>query len=196
MGMTINGTREKVLAVAEEMLYQGGYTQTSIEDIIARAKVSKSNFYYHFRSKEELGMAVLERRMQEFDHSLRATLNDDALPPRERLARFLEQVIRAQEETLQKGGCPFGNLVVEMSERSERFRCRLSGMFNALVDRLTEVIRLGQQEGVFREDVPARDLGALVLHTLQGMQLITKCEKCVDGSRRSARVLRILLERV
>jgi TetR/AcrR family transcriptional repressor of nem operon len=185
MGMTINGTREKVLAVAEEMLYQGGYTQTSIEDIIVRARVSKSNFYYHFRSKEELGMAVL-----------RATLNDDALPPRERLARFLEQVIRAQEETLQKGGCPFGNLVVEMSERSERFRCRLSSMFNALVDRLAEVIRLGQQEGVFREDVPARDLGALVLHTLQGMQLITKCEKCVDGSRRSARVLRILLERV
>jgi len=171
------------------MLYRSGYNGVSVDDIVAASGVSKSNFYYHFPSKEDLGLAVLSARRDVLEQLMDATLRDKERSPATRLAAFFAAILDHQESELDRHGCPFGNLVAEMTEHSERIRCFLSGLFADLTREIAEVIRLGQVTGDFRDDVAAEDLASLALQTLQGMQLIIKCDRDPRPARTSGSVL-------
>src|SRR5438552_44335 len=112
------GSKAKILETARELFYRNGYLATSVDDIIEAARVSKSNFYYHFKSKEDLGIAVLELRREEFRGGLDRTLRDMRATPMARLEEFLDLLARGRERQ-SAAGCPFGNMVAEMAERSE-----------------------------------------------------------------------------
>src|SRR2546421_3595839 len=129
-------SREKILLVSREQFYRNGYLATSVDDIIAEAKVSKSNFYYHFKSKEDLGIEVLQERREEFAAELDRLLAADVGTPRERLHGVVDFMVEAQDSRLDKCGCPFGNLIAEMAERSERIRGALSCMFAGMTSRI------------------------------------------------------------
>src|SRR3954463_9163190 len=108
-------SRDKILDVSTELFYRNGYQATSVDDIIAQAKVSKSNFYYHFKSKEELGLEVLNQRRMELEKSLDCMLGDCEQCSKARLLKFVDFLVDSQEAELAKCGCPFGNLVAEMA---------------------------------------------------------------------------------
>src|SRR5690348_5565070 len=112
MGM---GSRAKILQEARDLFYRNGYLATSVDDIIAAADVSKSNFYYHFKSKEDLGIAVLDSRCEEFERLLAGTLCNSLLPPTGRLRSFVT-LVSGVTDSHGPGGCPFGNLIAEMSD--------------------------------------------------------------------------------
>jgi AcrR family transcriptional regulator len=78
-------TRQRVLAEAQRLFRERGYAATSLEQIAEAAEVTKGAIYGHFASKEDLMLAALEAAPAP-DYS--ATLDDRALPPRERLAKF------------------------------------------------------------------------------------------------------------
>lgn len=185
--------RERILHTAVEMLYRRGYNGTSVDDIVRAAGVSKSNFYYHFPSKEDLGIAVLSLRRDEMEHLLSETLHDRDRGPLSRLAAFLAALLDHQEAELDRNGCPFGNLVAEMTEHSERIRCFLSGLFADLTSAIAEVVRQGQSVGDIRTDVSPTELATLIVQTLQGMQLIVKCEKDSRPARKTGSLLIELL---
>jgi TetR/AcrR family transcriptional repressor of nem operon len=182
-------SREKILDVSLELFYRNGYQATSVDDIIALAKVSKSNFYYHFKSKEDLGLVVLNQRREDLMRSLDCMLGDCDECPKERLLRFVDHLVDTQEAELKKGGCPFGNLVAEMADHSERFRCYLVDVFGGLTTRIVSVVEDGQQHGAFRSDISADDVAALFVQATQGMLLMTKCQKSVETLGRGARLL-------
>ena len=52
-------TRERILEAAARLFYQYGYNATGVEKVIKEAGVNKGNFYYYFKSKEELGLETL-----------------------------------------------------------------------------------------------------------------------------------------
>jgi AcrR family transcriptional regulator len=52
-------TRLMILEKAFELIYAKGYQTTSIDDIIATTKVTKGAFYYHFKTKDEMGLAII-----------------------------------------------------------------------------------------------------------------------------------------
>jgi AcrR family transcriptional regulator len=54
------GTRERILAVAAELFTEQGYDGTSLREIADRLGFTKAALYYHFRSKEDLLVALLE----------------------------------------------------------------------------------------------------------------------------------------
>src|SRR5438876_11299640 len=83
------GSKPKILDAAREMFYRSGYLATSVDDIIAGAQVSKSNFYYHFKSKEDMGIAVLSSRCGEFESVIAATLCNQSLPPNQRFSELV-----------------------------------------------------------------------------------------------------------
>ncbi len=181
--------RNRILQTAGEMLYRQGYNSTSVDDIAAAAGVSKSNFYYHFPSKEDLGLAVLAVRREQLERLLLDTLHDETLAPIVRLRRFVGALLDRHETQLERRGCPFGNLVAEMTEHSERMRCFLSGVFGELTADLSRVIREAQANNEVRSDADADELAVLLVQAIQGMHLIVKCDRDSDSARTSGKVL-------
>src|SRR5437899_2775144 len=99
------GSRERILQSARSLFYEVGYQATSVDDILKQCGVAKSNFYYHFRSKEELAFAVLEAQIADFEALVTRSLRNSALTPSERIARFFDQICQAQVKVQKMAGC-------------------------------------------------------------------------------------------
>ena len=57
-------TRRKIMDVAQEAILAKGFDATSIEEIVASSEITKSGFFYHFRDKNALAHALIERHIE------------------------------------------------------------------------------------------------------------------------------------
>lgn len=60
-------TRERILDIAQSAVLAKGFAGTSLDEIICEAEITKSGFFYHFRDKNDLAKALLERYLAEED---------------------------------------------------------------------------------------------------------------------------------
>jgi TetR/AcrR family transcriptional regulator, transcriptional repressor for nem operon len=113
MPKTKADSRTRLLQAAEKTTYLYGFGSTSIADIAEEAKVPLGNVYYYFKTKDEIGGAIVELRVSRFKELLREL--DQAESPKERLCGFVDIKIR-NREALARGGCPVGTLCSELQK--------------------------------------------------------------------------------
>jgi AcrR family transcriptional regulator len=104
-------SRARLLEAAEKVTYRYGFGQTALADIAREAGVPLGNIYYYFKTKDEIGDAIVERRVSRF-RSLLDEL-DKAASPQERLCAFVQIKIDNRDE-LARSGCPVGTLCSEL----------------------------------------------------------------------------------
>lgn len=171
-------TREAIVAAAMKLMHVHGYTGTSLDDVLRASGVGKGNFYYYFRSKEELGYAILDRLVAAFvERTLTPCFPDPSEPPLSQLRCFLDRLVQIQRDLECRGGCAIGNLASELSDVNEGFRKRLASVFTAwharLAEALAEAQRRGHVEAACDPDASARFLVA----SIEGAILLTKVTK-------------------
>ena len=105
--------RTRLIDTAMKLAYKHGFRETSLADIAEAARVPIGNVYYYFKTKDELGEAVVERRLAEF-RAFRDGM-DRLSSPKERLFAFVESIHRNRER-LARGGCPLGGLCTELQK--------------------------------------------------------------------------------
>lgn len=77
--------RSRILDIAEAAVLEKGFQATSIEEIVAGAEISRGGFFYHFKDKNALACAMLERYIETEDvlyddlFARARELNDDPL---------------------------------------------------------------------------------------------------------------------
>jgi len=186
------GTREAIIAAATRLIQLSGYHKTSVDDVLSESGVGKGNFYYHFRSKEDLGYAILDQLIAGFlERTLEPCFTDPERSPLARVRCFLDRVLATQRESNCVGGCPLGNLASELSDLHEGFRARLASVFSAWRERLTVALvdaqRAQEVTGACRPDAVAH----FVVASLEGAILMTKLtkdiavmEQCVEELKR------------
>ena len=167
--------KEKILQVAYKMIYQSGYEKTSVDELIRKAGVSKSNFYYHFRSKESLGIAVLDLRIEKYvNEIINTTLANKQLTSLKRLESFYSKVAEFHKKNECRYGCPFGNLASELSSKNRRFRKKLEAFF----EKWQEQIEFCLKDGIDNKEISSKFnpklLSELILAHLQGAILMSK----------------------
>src|SRR3954447_25442612 len=69
------GTRSRILDVAEDLFAERGLDRVSIRDITRKAKVNLAAINYHFGSKDDLIVAVFERRVVPVNEARLASLD-------------------------------------------------------------------------------------------------------------------------
>ncbi len=57
-------TRDRVLEIAEQTVLEKGFGATSIEELVAEAGITRSGFFYHFKDKNALALALLHRYIE------------------------------------------------------------------------------------------------------------------------------------
>jgi len=66
-------TRTKIMDSAIKLFSSMGYNKASVDDICAEAGISKGAFYHHFKSKQELFLALLDGWLQTIDNAIEAS---------------------------------------------------------------------------------------------------------------------------
>lgn len=123
--------RQNIIDTANRLFYQRGFHQTSLGDIAAESGVPKGNFYFYFRSKEEILEAVVDGRLERLRVRLAewtATLAD----PADRLSRMSELLVRDAVDVI-RYGCPIGSLVGELGKQKAELKEGGLRMFDMLL---------------------------------------------------------------
>jgi TetR/AcrR family transcriptional regulator, transcriptional repressor for nem operon len=113
MSKTKADSRTRLLQAAEKTIYLYGFGSTSIADIARAAMVPLGNVYYYFKTKDEIGGAIVELRVSRFKKLLQDLEKADS--PKERLCGFVDIKIK-NRETLARRGCPVGTLCSELQK--------------------------------------------------------------------------------
>jgi TetR/AcrR family transcriptional repressor of nem operon len=171
-------TREAILKAATRLMHVRGYQNTSLDDVLRESGVGKGNFYYHFRSKEDLGYAILDQLVAFFlERTLEPCFSDAGAPRLDQIRCFLDRVVQAQRERNCVGGCAMGNLACELSDVHEGFRARLASVFTGWRQRLTVALREAQQRGEVVAGCDAESVGHFLVAGLEGAILLSKVSK-------------------
>ena len=188
-------SREKILSTAADLIHTRGFHHTSIQDILEAASVTKSNFYYHFDSKEQLAFEVLGERMRQFYAvAIGPSLENPSLNPAQRIQTFLDNLLAIGRSEFGELGCPFGNLAQEISSIHEPLRESLSMFFETCTESMEQCFEEGKQMGVFREELPSRRIAEFILAQIQGAFLLRKTHKEPKVFENNFEVLRGLLK--
>ncbi len=131
--------RQHIVETANRLFYQRGYNQTSFSDIADAAKIPRGNFYYYFKTKDDILAAVIDHRMDDIRVMLAEW--DAASPePRARLRRFLGMV-RDSGKDLARYGCPMGSLNIELGKAQPALKARARKMFDLFRDWIAAQLR-------------------------------------------------------
>ncbi len=139
--MKSTSTRQQIVDAADDLFYAQGFGETSFADIAKAVSISRGNFYYHFRTKDEILDAVIDKRLSDRDEMLRSWDAISADPAR-RIACFVRILIVNQTKIIAYG-CPVGTLTTELAkldhaakDKANRimalFRDWLTGQFSEL----------------------------------------------------------------
>ena len=61
--MSEKTTRDHIVEAADRLFYRHGFEHTSFSNIADAVRISRGNFYYHFKSKDEILDAVIRQRL-------------------------------------------------------------------------------------------------------------------------------------
>lgn len=169
-------TRSMILHKAFELIYVKGYQTTSIDDIIATTQVTKGAFYYHFKTKDEMGLAII-------NEILKPTLASSFIEPLQGEQDPLDAIYNLMDSLLMKNeflkveyGCPASNFTQEMTPWNSEFNKALNELTREWTEAITATIERGKKSGVIRKDVNAKQVTTFVMSGYWGIRNLGKLE--------------------
>src|SRR5271156_4973075 len=105
--MSKPSNREKILTEGLRVVHQHGFGGASVRDIVQAAGVPQGSFTNHFASKEAFGLEVVDLSFARARETMRETLLNDALPPLQRLAAYIDRGKDRLNRDSMRNGCLF-----------------------------------------------------------------------------------------
>lgn len=164
-------TRE-VLEAALTVFWSKGYDATSLQDLLAATRLSKSSLYGGFGDKHELFLAAFDtyreaRRAEMLRHLTQAS-------PRAGIEAFFRSVIGAGEAGDIARGCMSVNQAVEMSPHDPVVQTRVESDFRFIEERFAEAVARGQAAGEINPAHDPQGLGRMLLTAFAGFQVLAR----------------------
>lgn len=125
--MAHSETRDDIVAVADDLFYRQGYEHTSFADIAERLKISRGNFYHHFKTKDDILDAVIEKRLADRREML-GRWEMEGKTPEERIGLFID-MLTVNGEKIRQYGCPIGTLASELAKLNHAARADANRLF-------------------------------------------------------------------
>jgi len=169
-------TKHRILDTARELFYLNGYNNTSIDDIIKASRTKKGNIYFHYRSKEALGYAVIDSYLKEEIRIVDEVFSGPG-SPLERIYRLFETFRRHLADRNCRGGCPVGNFAIEMSDLHNGFRKKINRIFDAWLERLINLLEEAKRGGELPPTMDAKALGSFMIAVWEGGVMLAKARK-------------------
>ncbi|PWE29881.1 TetR family transcriptional regulator [Maritimibacter sp. 55A14] len=121
-------TRDHIIDAADQLFYMQGYAHTSFADIAEKVKISRGNFYYHFKCKDEILDAVIDLRLENTRKML-VQWEQEGNDPEERIRSFIHILI-ANQAKIMAYGCPVGTLNTELAKLNHASHADASELFS------------------------------------------------------------------
>lgn len=165
-------TRTLILDTAQEMVQRQSIGGVSFQEIADKIGIKKGSLYYHFKTKDDLSMAMLERARQDLKASFERGLSK---PAKQQLLYYLEIYRRfiVPGERM----CPGGALASEWDKLSDPVKNQVDKLIKVQFEGVKNILRQGIENGEFNS------------HGQTPHELALWLISCIHGSLLTARVM-------
>ena len=179
-------TKQKLLTVAVDLIWESSYGSVSVDDICTKAGVNKGSFYHAFKSKSDLAVAAFERHW-ETKRPLLDQIFSSQVPPFQRLEQYCQAIIKDQKEKYESFGkmlgCPFCSVGSELSTQDEKIRQKAEQITLRFRKYLESLIRDLADEGLIEvQDVSV--LAEEIISYVTGVLVQAKIENSIKPVER------------
>jgi TetR/AcrR family transcriptional regulator, transcriptional repressor for nem operon len=168
-------SRDKLLDVAFDEIYHNGYTATSIDKILKQASMNKGSMYHYFKSKKELGLAVVNEKVNSYIEDKYSVL----LKYEENICEELMKLIKNRNNFDFTCGCKLNNLMQELSPIDEDFKMALEKVYIRFENIIEEVLIKAINKGEIKHN-DTKALSMFVVASLEGC--LGTAKKSQDGN--------------
>ena len=112
--MGSHSTRDQIIVTADRLFYEKGFEHTSFAHIAKEVKISRGNFYHHFKTKDEILNAVINHRLAKTGAML-DKWEVEGEGPVDRILSFINILIMNRAK-IKRYGCPVGTLCTELAK--------------------------------------------------------------------------------
>ena len=175
-------TANQVLDIAERLAQTRGFNGFSYADISEEIGLTKATLHYHFRTKAEMGRRLLARYSETFQAAL-ADINGTYSGAPEQLAAYVQlyaEVLRGHRM------CLCGMLAAEYATLAAPMQDEIRRFFDMNEEWLAQVADGGRTAGTLHFEGPPREIGRLLLGSLEGAMLVARSYDDVERFEASA----------
>ncbi len=169
-------TRLNILQKAFELIYVKGYQTTSIDEIIATTQVTKGAFYYHFKTKDEMGLAIINELLINNFKSVFIEPLQNSEHPLESIYRLLYHVLMENDVLKVAYGCPASNFTQEMAPWHVDFTKALNQLSSQWEEAIISCIENGKKNNSLKAEVNAEEIAVFVMSGYWGVRNLGKLE--------------------
>lgn len=165
-------TRDAIILKAQSLIYRHGFAGMTLDKLLSAAKVSKGSFFYHFKSREELGDAIIRTYAEEDAKTLTEYMeqaehaSSDALGQIISFLTFIIDAIRQSPDSV--SGCIYGSYGSELDEISPQAREAVKQGFLSWRKSLAGKFRMVLQSRTPAHPAKADDLADLFMTVYEG----------------------------
>ena len=172
-------SRTKVLDAAQELILKKGYAATSVDDICRAAKFTKGTFFHYFKSKEDLGKAVLERFCCHSMEKVNAycCCGGEKEDPLQRVYRHVDCAIEMSQKPAITQGCLLGTLAQEMSGTCPAIRELCEQGFDTWVKIFKKDLDDAKRRYAPRVVLDTASLAEYFIAVIEGSQILAKAKR-------------------
>jgi len=175
--MTKQSTKVRILEHAGRLVRLKGFNHTGIQEILESAGVPKGSFYFYFKSKDDLGLELINYYAELLGQKANSLFDSAEGPPLVKLLKFFQGMRTLFEQDEWRSGCPIGNLSQEMSLLNDTFRSNLQRVFMTIQCRIKDYIEQGRARGHIDPHLDPDDLAQFILDSWEGALLRMKVEQ-------------------
>jgi len=181
--------REILLTAGLRLIHEKGFSRASVRDIVTAAAVPQGSFTNHFRTKEQFGLAVLERYYYGYIKELmERTLLNEKRQPLERIRSYVNGLIDILEDGWTRKGCILGNFTAELTDDNEAIRRRVVEMFDEMQAAVKNCLKDAIRQGDLPRTAKAGELAGFSEYEQQRASLLCKAHRSVAPMRRCKRL--------
>ncbi|RBL91964.1 TetR/AcrR family transcriptional regulator [Chitinophaga flava] len=177
-------TKDKIVSLADKLIRVKGFNAFSYKDISDPLEMKNAAIHYHFPSKADLGIAVVDDEMERFS---RNTTGWSKLPEDKQLANLFDVFRRHCHAG---NVCLMGSLAPDYETLTPAMQTKIQAMADAIVEWVSHLLEQGRKNKRFHFKGTARDRALLVISNLQSSLLLSR----VMGPETFDRISHQLLE--
>ena len=151
--------RKEILDVAEELFVTKGYDKTSTNDILDRIGIARGTLYYHFKSKEDILNAIIERINSSLIARASTIASDTSLPVIERFVMTIAGL---------KVDSEIGNEIIDQVHKPQNALMHQKMQKNLIEGIVPVIVRLveeGKAQRIFNMEYPAETIEMLIIYS-------------------------------
>ncbi len=163
--------RSRIANAAADLIYAHGVDRTSLDDVMAKSGVSKSQLYHYFADKDALVLEVIALQTDRVLSAQQPHLG--ALDSLKTLRLWRDVIVQLNKRAHAKG-CPLGSLASELANDSEAARKRLAAGFAIWRDSIELGLVKMRERGALARSANPHELAVALLSAVQGGLLLSK----------------------